>query len=190
MNAARMAMGLNAEVVVVERSIPRMRELDDIFMGRVLTRYSTLDAVEEEILKADVVIGAVLTAGAAAPKLVKREHLARMKPGSVLVDVSIDQGGCFETSHPTTHAEPTYTVDGVVHYCVANMPGAAPRTSSEALVHATLPFGLALANKGLDALKDDRHLAKGLNVLKGELTHPAVAEALGKPFVDPYGAWN
>jgi alanine dehydrogenase len=189
MNAARMAMGLNAEVVVLERSIPRMRELDDIFMGRVLTRYSTLDAVEEEILKADVVIGAVLTAGAAAPKLVKREHLGRMKPGSVLVDVSIDQGGCFETSHPTTHAEPTYTVDGVVHYCVANMPGAAPRTSSEALVHATLPFGLALAGKGLDALKDDKHLAKGLNVLMGELTHPAVAEALGKPFVDPYGAW-
>ncbi|MBI5940975.1 MAG: alanine dehydrogenase [Caulobacterales bacterium] len=189
MNAARMAMGLNAEVVVLERSIPRMRELDDIFMGRVLTRYSTLDAVEDEILKADVVIGAVLTAGAAAPKLVKREHLSRMKPGSVLVDVSIDQGGCFETSHATTHAEPTYTVDGVVHYCVANMPGAAPRTSSEALGNATLPFGLALADHGLDALKRDRHLAKGLNVLKGELTHPAVAEALGKPFVDPYGAW-
>ena len=189
MNAARMAMGLNAEVVVLERSIPRMRELDDIFMGRVLTRYSTLDAVEDEILKADVVIGAVLTAGAAAPKLVKREHLSRMKPGSVLVDVSIDQGGCFETSHPTTHAEPTYTVDGVVHYCVANMPGAAPRTSSEALVHATLPFGLALADHGLDALKRDKHLAKGLNVLGGQLTHPAVAEALGKPFVDPYGAW-
>jgi alanine dehydrogenase len=189
MNAARMAMGLNAEVVVLERSIPRMRELDDIFMGRVLTRYSTLDAVEDEILKADVVIGAVLTAGAAAPKLVKREHLSRMKPGSVLVDVSIDQGGCFETSHPTTHAEPTYVVDGVVHYCVANMPGAAPRTSSEALGNATLPFGLALADHGLDALKRDRHLAKGLNVLKGELTHPAVAEALGKPFVDPYGAW-
>jgi alanine dehydrogenase len=190
MNAARMAMGLNAEVVVLERSIPRMRELDDIFMGRVLTRYSTLDAVEDEILKADVVIGAVLTAGAAAPKLVKREHLSRMKPGSVLVDVSIDQGGCFETSHPTTHAEPTYTVDGVVHYCVANMPGAAPRTSSEALGNATLPFGLALADHGLDALKRDKHLAKGLNVLKGELTHPAVAEALGKPFVDPYGAWK
>ena len=190
MNAARMAMGLNAEVVVLERSIPRMRELDDIFMGRVLTRYSTLDAVEDEILKADVVIGAVLTAGAAAPKLVKREHLTRMKPGSVLVDVSIDQGGCFETSHPTTHAEPTYIVDGVVHYCVANMPGAAPRTSSEALGNATLPFGLALADHGLDALKRDKHLAKGLNVLKGELTHPAVAEALGKPFVDPYGAWG
>jgi len=190
MNAARMAMGLNAEVVVLERSIPRMRELDDIFMGRVLTRYSTLDAVEDEILKADVVIGAVLTAGAAAPKLVRREHLPRMKPGSVLVDVSIDQGGCFETSHPTTHAEPTYVVDGVVHYCVANMPGAAPRTSSEALGNATLPFGLALADHGLDALARDRHLAKGLNVLRGDLTHPAVAEALGKPFVDAYGAWG
>ena len=190
MNAARMAMGLNAEVVVLERSIPRMRELDDLYQGRILTRYSTFAAVEEEILKADVVIGAVLTAGAAAPKLVRREHLKQMKPGSVLVDVSIDQGGCFETSRPTTHAEPTYTVDGVVHYCVANMPGAAPRTSSKALGHATLPFGLMLADQGLDALKTNRHLAKGLNVLKGEITHPAVAEALGKPFSDPYGAWK
>ena len=189
-NAARMAMGLNAEVVVLERSIPRMREIDDIFMGRVITRYSSVAAVEEEILKADVVIGAVLTAGAAAPKLIRREHLSRMKRGSVLVDVSIDQGGCFETSKPTTHKDPTYTVDGVVHYCVANMPGAAPRTSSEALGHATLPFGLALADQGLDALKRDKHLAKGLNVLNGELTHPAVAEALGKSFVDPYNAWS
>jgi alanine dehydrogenase len=136
------------------------------------------------------VIGAVLTAGASAPTLVRREHLKRMKPGSVLVDVSIDQGGCFETSRPTTHADPTYVVDGVVHYCVANMPGAAPRTSSEALVHATLPFGLSLADRGLDALKGDPHLAKGLNVLKGEVTHPAVAEALGKPFADPYGVWG
>ena len=189
-NAARMAMGLNAEVVVLERSIPRMREIDDIFLGRVLTRFSTVAAVEEEILRADVVIGAVLTAGAAAPKMVKREHLSRMKPGSVLVDVSIDQGGCFETSRPTTHAEPTFTVDGVVHYCVANMPGAAPRTSSEALGNATLPFGLALANHALDALKRDPHLAKGLNVLHGELTHPAVAQALGRPSVDPYGVWG
>jgi alanine dehydrogenase len=189
MNAARMAAGLGAEVVVLERSIPRMRVLDDMFLGRVLTRYSTVDAVEEEILKADVVIGAVLTAGAAAPKLVRREHLSRMKPGSVLVDVSIDQGGCFETSKPTTHLDPTYTVDGVVHYCVANMPGAAPRTSSEALGHATLPFGLLLADKGLEALKLNKHLAKGLNVLKGEIAHPAVAEALGKPFKDAYGAW-
>jgi alanine dehydrogenase len=190
MNAARMAAGLGAEVVIVERSIPRMRELDNMFQGRVLTRYSTQDAVDEEVLKADVVVGAVLTAGASAPKLVRREHLAKMKPGSVLVDVSIDQGGCFETSRPTTHKDPTYTVDGVVHYCVANMPGAAPRTSSEALVHATLPFGLQLADQGLDALKKNRHLAKGLNVLAGELTHPAVAEALGRPFKDPYGAWK
>jgi alanine dehydrogenase len=189
-NAAQMAAGLGAEVVILERSIPRMRYIDDIFAGRVITRYSTYDAVEEEILKADVVIGAVLTAGAAAPKLVRKEHLSRMKPGSVLVDVSIDQGGCFETSRPTTHKDPTYTVDGVVHYCVANMPGAAPRTSSEALVHATLPFGLQLAGQGLDALKTNKHLAKGLNVLAGEITHPAVAEALGKPFKDPYGAWN
>ena len=188
-NAARMAAGLGAEVVVVERSIPRMRELDDIFQGRILTRYSTLDAVEDEILRADVVIGAVLTAGAAAPKLVRREHLARMRPGSVLVDVSIDQGGCFETSHPTTHDDPTFVIDGVVHYCVANMPGAAPRTSSEALGHATLPFGLHLADKGLEALKGDPHLAKGLNVLNGQITHPAVADAVGKPFVDPYGVW-
>jgi alanine dehydrogenase len=113
-----------------------------------------------------------------------------MKPGSVLVDVSIDQGGCFETSRPTTQAEPTYVIDGVVHYCVANMPGAAPRTSSEALVHAALPFGLALADHGLDALKTDRHLAKGLNVLAGQVTHPAVAQALGKPFADPFGVWG
>jgi alanine dehydrogenase len=190
MNAARMAAGLGAEVVIVERSIPRMRQLDDMFQGRILTRYSTADAVDEEVVKADVVIGAVLTAGASAPKLVKKSHLKKMKPGSVLVDVSIDQGGCFETSHPTTHADPTYTVDGVVHYCVANMPGAAPRTSSEALVHATLPFGLALADSGLDALKKNVHLAKGLNVLAGQLTHPAVAEALGKPFTDPYGVWS
>jgi len=188
-NAAQMAAGLGAEVVILERSIPRMRYIDDIFAGRVITRYSTYDAVEEEVLKADVVIGAVLTAGAAAPKLVRKEHLSRMKPGSVLVDVSIDQGGCFETSRPTTHKAPTYVVDGVVHYCVANMPGAAPRTSSEALVHATLPFGLQLADQGLDALKKNRHLAKGLNVLAGDITHPAVADALGKPFKDPYGAW-
>jgi alanine dehydrogenase len=189
-NAARMAAGLGAEVVVIERSVPRMRVLDDIFMGRVLTRYSTLDSIEEEVIKADVVIGAALIPGANAPRLVTREHLKKMKNGSVLVDVSIDQGGCFETSRPTTHAEPTYVIDGVVHYCVANMPGAAPRTSSEALVHATLPLGLALADQGLDALKQDVHLAHGLNILHGQVTHPAVAQALGKPFIDPYGAWK
>ena len=142
------------------------------------------------MLRADVVIGAVLTPGAAAPKLVRREHLKRMKPGSVIVDVAIDQGGCFETSRPTTHADPTYTIDGVVHYCVANMPGAAPRTSSEALVHATLSFGLALADRGLDALSGDPHLARGLNILRGDVTHPAVAAALGRPFRDPYGVWS
>ena len=188
-NAARMAAGLGAEVVVLERSDTRLRELDDLFMGRVVTRYSTLDAIEQEILAADVVIGAALVPGAAAPKLVRREHLARMKAGSVLVDVAIDQGGCFETSHPTTHADPTFVIDGVVHYCVANMPGAAPRTASEALVHATLPYGLALADHGLDALKHNPGLAHGLNVLDGDITHPAVAAALRRPLLDPFKAW-
>ncbi|MEI9965306.1 MAG: hypothetical protein WDM92_12055 [Caulobacteraceae bacterium] len=185
-----MAAGLGAEVVVVERSIPRMRELDDIFMGRVLTRYSTLDAVEDEILRADVVIGAVLTAGAAAPKLVRREHLARdaaglgaggrlHRPGRLFRDLAADHA-----RRPDLRGR-----RGVVHYCVANMPGAAPRTSSEALGHATLPFGLHLADRGLDALKEDKHLAKGLNILDGQVTHPAVASALGMPFSDPYRAW-
>ena len=188
-NAARMAIGLGAEVVVLERSIPRMAYIDEVTNGRVITRYSSIGAIEEEIVKADVVIGAVLVPGASAPKLVKREHLAKMKPGSVLVDVAIDQGGCFETSHATTHEDPTYVIDGVVHYCVANMPGAAPRTSSEALNNATLPFGLALADHGLEALKKDPHLARGLNVLKGEITYPAVAQALGMDWSDPFGVW-
>lgn len=189
LNAARMAMGLGAEVVVLERSIPRMREIDELTGGRVITRYSSLGAIEEELVKADVVIGAVLVPGAEAPTLVRRDQLRSMKPGSVLIDVAIDQGGCFETSKPTTHEDPTYVVDGVVHYCVANMPGAAPRTSSEALNNATLPFGLALADKGLEALRNDPHLARGLNVLKGEITYPAVAEALGLPWSDPFGVW-
>ena len=190
LNSARMALGLGAEVVVLERSIPRMAYIDELTGGRVITRYSSIGAVEEEALKADVVIGAVLVPGAEAPKLISKDMLKKMKPGSVLVDVAIDQGGCFETSHPTTHEDPTYTVDGVVHYCVANMPGAAPRTSSEALNNATLPFGLALANKGLDALKDNPHLARGLNVLNGKLTYPAVGEALGLEWEDPYGVWQ
>jgi len=185
-----MAVGLGAEVVVLDRSIPRMREIDDIFLGHVRTRYSTIDAIDDEVRKADVIIGAVLVAGAAAPKLVKRHHLAQMKPGSVLVDVAIDQGGCFETSKPTTHVDPTFVVDGVVHYCVANMPGAAPRTSSEALNNATLPFGLMLADHGIDALKHSAHLAHGLNVHEGQITHPAVAEALGRPCADPFNVWN
>jgi alanine dehydrogenase len=189
LNAARMAMGLGAEVVVLERSIPRMAYIDEVTQGRVITRYSSIGAIEEELVKADVIIGAVLVPGAEAPKLIKREHLKQMKPGSVLVDVAIDQGGCFETSHATTHEDPTYVIDDVVHYCVANMPGAAPRTSSEALNNATLPFGLALANKGLEALKQNPHLARGLNVLKGEITYPAVAEALDMPWSDPFGVW-
>eukprot|EP01035_Chromulina_nebulosa_P006147 gene6147-8323_t len=184
-----MAMGLGAEVVVLERSIPRMAYIDEVTNGRVITRYSSIGAIDEEVVKADVVIGAVLVPGAEAPKLIKKSHLKSMKPGSVLVDVAIDQGGCFETSHATTHEDPTYTVDGVVHYCVANMPGAAPRTSSEALNNATLPFGLALANHGLEALRKDPHLARGLNVLKGEITYPAVAEAMGLSWSDPFGVW-
>jgi alanine dehydrogenase len=189
LNAARMAMGLGAEVVVLERSIPRMAYIDEVTQGRVITRYSSINAIDEEMVKADVIIGAVLVPGASAPKLIKREDLKAMKNGSVLVDVAIDQGGCFETSKATTHEDPTYVIDGVVHYCVANMPGAAPRTSSEALNNATLPFGLALANKGLEALKADPHLARGLNVLKGEITYPAVAEAMGLSWSDPFGVW-
>ena len=189
LNAARMAMGLGAEVVVLERSIPRMAYIDEVTQGRVITRYSSINAIDEEMVKADVIIGAVLVPGGSAPKLIKREDLKAMKNGSVLVDVAIDQGGCFETSRATTHEDPTYVIDGVVHYCVANMPGAAPRTSSEALNNATLPFGLALANKGLEALRSDPHLARGLNVLKGEITYPAVAEAMGLGWSDPFGVW-
>ena len=188
-HAAEIAIGHRADVTLFDISAQRLEALDDQFGGRLKTAFSTHDAVAELLPTADLVIGCVLIPGAAAPKLVTHADVRRMRPGSVLVDVSIDQGGCFETSHPTTHDDPTFVVDGVVHYCVANMPGAAPRTSSEALVHAALPFGLHLADKGLDALAEDRHLAKGLNVLKGQITHPAVAEAVGKPFADPYGAW-
>jgi len=184
-HAARMAVGLGAEVAILDRSIPRLRELDELFQGRVRTRYSTVDSLEEEVFSADAVIGAVLIPGAAAPKLVTRAMLAHMKNGSVLCDVAIDQGGCFETSHATTHADPTYEIDGVVHYCVANMPGAVPLTSSHALNNATLPFGLALANKGLKALMDDPHLRNGLNVHKGTITNQAVAEALNLNMTDP-----
>lgn len=181
-HAARMAAGLGAEVTVLDRSIPRLRELDELFNGRVRTRFSTLAALEEEVFAADAVIGAVLIPGASAPKLVTREMLGSMRKGAVIVDVAIDQGGCFETSRPTTHAEPTYEVDGVIHYCVANMPGAVPLTSSHALNNATLPFGLALAAKGFAAVLDNPHLRAGLNVYRGRLTYRAVAESLGLPF--------
>lgn len=185
LHAARMAAGLGADVTIIDRSIPRLRQLDDLFAGRVHTRYSTVEALEEECFSADIVIGAVLIPGAAAPKLVSREMLSGMKKGSVLVDVAIDQGGCFETSHATTHADPTYEVDGVIHYCVANMPGAVPVTSAHALNNATLHYGLQLADKGLKALVDDHHLRNGLNVHKGKITNRAVAEALGYELVEP-----
>ncbi|KQT04121.1 alanine dehydrogenase [Rhizobium sp. Leaf386] len=179
LHAARMAVGLGADVTILDRSIPRLRQLDDIFGGRVHTRFSTIDALEEEVFSADLVIGAVLIPGAAAPKLVTREMLSGMKKGAVIVDVAIDQGGCFETSHATTHSDPTYEVDGVVHYCVANMPGAVPVTSAHALNNATLFYGLQLADRGLKAIAEDRHLRAGLNVHKGRVTNKAVAEALG-----------
>ncbi|MFN7023905.1 MAG: alanine dehydrogenase [Pseudorhizobium sp.] len=178
-HAARMAVGLGADVTIIDRSLPRLRQLDDMFNGRVHTRYSTIDALEEEVFAADLVIGAVLIPGAAAPKLVTRPMLSSMKQGAVMVDVAIDQGGCFETSHPTTHSEPTYEVDGIVHYCVANMPGAVPVTSAHALNNATLSYGLALADRGLRAIAEDKHLRNGLNVHKGRITNAAVADALG-----------
>ncbi len=182
-HAARMAVGLGAETTVIDRSLPRLRELDDLFGGRVRTRFSSAATVEEEVLAADVVIGAVLVPGAHAPKLVSRALLLRMKPLSVLVDVAIDQGGCFETSRPTTHDAPTYQVDGIIHYCVANMPGSVPNTSSHALNHATLPFGLALAARGVQALIDDPHLRRGLNVHRGRITCEPVARAQGLEWV-------
>ncbi len=188
LHAARMAAGLGADVTVIDRSIPRLRQLDDIFSGRVNTRYSTVEALEEECFSADIIVGAVLIPGAAAPKLVTREMLSGMKKGAVLVDVAIDQGGCFETSHPTTHTDPTFEVDGVIHYCVANMPGAVPVTSAHALNNATLHHGLQLADKGLKALADDPHLRNGLNVHRGRITNRAVAEALGYELAEPKAA--
>ncbi len=182
-HAARMAVGLGAKVTILDRSLSRLRQLDDLFDGRATTLYATLDATEAAVLDADLVVGAVLVPGAAAPKLIKRAQLSRMKPGAVIVDVAIDQGGCFETSRATTHAEPTYEIDGIVHYCVANMPGAVPRTSTFALNNATLPFVLALATKGWQrACRDDAHLAAGLTVHAGAIMHEAVARSLGKPW--------
>lgn len=190
-NAIKMAVGIEAEVVVMDRSLKRLRELDLIFGSRIKTIYPTQAALEKYISHADLVIGAVLIPGGFAPKLITRSMLKTMKAGSVLVDVSIDQGGCFETSMPTTHAEPTYTVDNVVHYCVANIPGAVPRTSTFALNNATLPFVLSLANKGYKrALLEDTHLRNGLNVYKGKITHPAVAEALDYKYYSPLEVLN
>jgi len=179
-NAAQMAVGSGAQVVVIDKSVDALRHVDAMLGSRVMTIFSNRDNVEREVLRADLVISGVLVPGAAAPKLVTREMLGRMKNGAVIVDVAIDQGGSTETSRPTTHAEPTYVVDGVVHYCVANMPGAVPRTSTYALNNATLPFVLALASRGWrEALRRDPHLKAGLNVATGKVTYREVADALG-----------
>jgi alanine dehydrogenase len=188
-NAADMAIGMGADVTILDRSLPRLRELDNIWGGRVHTRFSTKHAIEELAPQSDLIIGAVLIAGAAAPKLVSAQTIKEMVAGSVVVDISIDQGGCFETSHATTHADPTYVVDDVVHYCVANMPGAVPRTSTFALTNATLPFVKSLANLGwVEALKADPHLANGLNVHAGHVNYEAVARDLGYEYLSAQDA--
>ncbi len=184
--AARMAVGMGADVTILDRSLPRLRQLDTEFDGRLKTVYSTADAMDQLIGDADLVIGAVLIPGAAAPKLVTANHIKLMKKGAVVVDVAIDQGGCFETSKATTHQDPTYVVDDVVHYCVANMPGGVARTSTMALTNATLPFAVTLANKGAkQALLDDKYLMDGLNVLGGKITYKPVADVLGYDYVAP-----
>ncbi len=184
LNAARMAMGLGANVTVFDRSLNRLKYVDELYGDRLTTLYSTHDAIEQYLAETDLVIGAVLIPGASAPKLITRDQLALMRPGSVLVDVAIDQGGCFETSHPTTHQNPTYEVDGIIHYCVANMPGGVARTSTFALTNATLPFAVQLANKGArQAVLDDPHLGNGLNVHEGKITYQAVARDLGYEYV-------
>jgi len=187
--AATMAIGMGADVTIVDRSLQRLRQLDSEFKGRLKCLYSTSDAIENCAVESDLVIGAVLVPGAAAPKLLTREILKKMRDGSVVVDVAIDQGGCFETSRPTTHQDPTYIEEGIIHYCVANMPGGVARTSTIALTNATLPFVVSLANKGAaNALWDDKHLLNGLNVHAGKVTHKAVADALGYDFADPRDA--
>ncbi len=186
--AAEMAVGLRAEVVVIDRSLKRLRELSDLFGNQLKTVYSTVDAIDRYVTDADLLIGAVLIPGDAAPKLVSRDMVKRMRVGSALVDIAIDQGGCFETSRPTSHAEPVYIDEGCVHYCVTNMPGAVARTSAFALNNATLPFVHALASKGWEqAVRDDKHLLNGLNIHAGKVTYKAVADALHLEYV-PYGA--
>lgn len=183
-NALQMAVGTGARVTVLDKNVDRLRQLDLVFGNRIATLHSSAQALEEAVLSADLVIGGVLVPGAAAPKLVTRSMVSRMKKGAVIVDVAIDQGGCFETSHATTHADPTFVIDGVVHYCVANMPGAVARTSTFALNNATIGHALALAGKGWRrALADDVHLRQGLNVCQGKVTFEAVARALGYDYV-------
>jgi len=187
-NALQTAVGMGAHVAVLDKNMNRLREIDQIYQGRVATLYASAKMLEHYLSHADLVIGAVLVPGAAAPKLVTRAQLKIMKPGAVMVDIAIDQGGCFETSRPTTHDNPVYVEEGIIHYCVTNMPGAVPRTSSFALNNVTLPYTLALADHGLAALKKDAALAAGLNIHAGKLTNAAVAEAQGKIFVTPLGA--
>lgn len=183
-NAIRMALGLEAQVTVLDKSATKLKELDRQFGGQLNTIFSTQDAIEKYVPLADLLIGAVLVPGAEAPKIVTRDLLRKMRPGSVVVDVAIDQGGCFASSRPTTHTDPTYIVDEVVHYCVSNMPGAVPRTSTFALTHATLPYILALADKGINkALAEDINLRNGLNISHGRITHQAVAHVFKKPYV-------
>jgi alanine dehydrogenase len=184
-NAAKVAIGMGAEVIILDKSLPRIRYLCDIFGNSAEVLYASLENIEANVIDADLVVGAVLVPGAAAPKLISAKTVKKMKKGSVMVDISIDQGGCFETSKPTSHSNPTYVTDGVVHYCVTNMPGAVARTSTQALENSTLPFTLALANKGYEkALRDDVHLLNGLNIFDGKVTYKAVAEALGHKFFD------
>jgi alanine dehydrogenase len=189
-NAAKIAMGMGAKVTILDRSLPRLKQLDDLYGDKLETIYSNTENIEEQIQQADLVIGAVLIPGAAAPKLLTRNMLKLMKPGSVVVDVAIDQGGCFETSNATTHEDPTYVVEGVIHYCVANMPGAVARTSTLALTNATLPYVLAIADQGLSALQQDSHLLNGLNVHDGMITCKAVSDALNYNYEEPLSAIN
>ena len=188
LNAARMAMGLGADVTIIDRSLDRLKQLDEQFGPQLKTLYATKDMIERAVVRADLVIGAVLVPGTTAPKLITRDMLATMKQGAVLIDVAIDQGGCFESSHPTTHDDPTYVEQGVIHYCVANMPGGVARTSTFALTNATLPFIIELANKGItQALTDNIHLLQGLNIYQGKVTYQAVAEAQGYSYFEPAG---
>lgn len=189
LHAARMAMGLGAKTTILDRSIERLRTINEMFEGRIGTLYSNKANLENELKTADVVVGAALIPGASAPKIVTRDMLSLMQKGAVMVDVAIDQGGCFETSKPTTHQDPTYVVDGIIHYCVANIPGAVAKTSTLALTNATLPFVMSLANKGPQAaMLNDPHLLQGLNVHNGQITYKAVAEALQSPFIEPKDA--
>ena len=190
-NAVRMAMGQEAQVTVLDKSLKRLQELDLQFGSKLNTIYATTSSIEEYVLQADLVIGAVLIPGKAAPKLLTRDVLRKMNPGAVVIDVAIDQGGCFETSRPTTHSEPTFVEEGVVHYCVANMPGAVPRTATMALNNATLPYVIALASNGYrSALLNDMHLQKGLNVYRGQVTYKAVADDLNLPYVTANSVLN